>query len=132
MLPLFFSVLHPLPHLLFVSYFLSQAHGSGGPEKLHLLAESERRGHSVCCAGLRHVQSASQTAMMRQHETSSPLVPVLTLPLSYYLKDSKRLAEQCLSIQLHLIPVSQHEQETNEQNISTFCMHLKKKKCSLV
>lgn len=52
-----------LPLSLFPSS--SQAHGSGRFEELDLLAESKRRCHSVCRAGFRHVQSTSQTAMIR-------------------------------------------------------------------
>lgn len=59
------------PDLPSISCFLSQAHGSGRPQELHLLAESERRCHSVCCAGLRHVQSTSQAAVIGQHETAT-------------------------------------------------------------
>lgn len=69
-----FSAIHvfsqPLTCSLCVSCFFSQTHGSGRPEELHLLAEGERRRHSVCRAGLRHVQSASQTAVIRQNQTS--------------------------------------------------------------
>ena len=51
----------------------SQTHGSGRPEELHLLAESERWCHRVCRAGLRHVQSSAQTTVIRQHDTATSL-----------------------------------------------------------
>lgn len=56
-------------HVLSAFFCLSQAHGSGRPEELHLLAESEPRRHRVCRAGLRYVQSASQTAVMGRRQT---------------------------------------------------------------
>lgn len=61
-------------HSLSVLVFLSQTHGPGGPEELHLLAEGERRRHRVCRARLCHVQSTAETAVIRQHDTdtSSP------------------------------------------------------------
>lgn len=50
-------------HVLSTFFCPSQAHGSGGFEELHFLAESEPRRHCVCRAGLRYVQSSSQTAV---------------------------------------------------------------------
>lgn len=81
----FFS---PSPAPCLVSGFLLQAHGSGRPEELNFLAESERRRYSDCRAGLRHVQSTSQTAVIRQHETAaSPFCPPVDSALPSYLKD---------------------------------------------
>lgn len=46
---------------------VSQTCEPSRPEELDLLAESERRGHSVRSVGLCHVQSAAQnTVMLRQ------------------------------------------------------------------
>lgn len=58
------------PHLFSTFCCPSQAHGSGRPEELHLLAESEPRCHCVCRAGLRYVQSTSQTAVMGRPRTA--------------------------------------------------------------
>lgn len=43
---------------------VAQTREPSGPEELHLLAESECRGHSVCSVGLCHVQSAAQKPVM--------------------------------------------------------------------
>lgn len=53
--------------LVFISLWLlcvSQTCEPNRPEDFHLLAESEHGRHSVCCVGLRHVQSAAQTTVM--------------------------------------------------------------------
>uniref|UniRef100_A0A3Q2Q8E0 Ras homolog family member T1a n=1 Tax=Fundulus heteroclitus TaxID=8078 RepID=A0A3Q2Q8E0_FUNHE len=83
--------LHPPHHHGHVS-----AHGPGGPEELHLLAEGQPRRHGVRSVGLRHVQSSSEAAVMGQQEAAA-LTPVLFVP--FYLRDikkkkKKRLPEQ--------------------------------------
>lgn len=115
----FFCLTSPL-----VSRSLSQAHGSGGPEELHLLAESERRCHCVCRAGLRHVQSTSQTAVIRTACDSllPPQVPLLTLPpfpLPTWKTQKRNWLTNQPGPQLHFIPLPtmQHGQETNHRYI---------------
>lgn len=50
--------------LSFLCFSVSQTCQSSRPEELHLLAESERRGHCVCSSGFCHVQSSPQTAVI--------------------------------------------------------------------
>lgn len=77
--------------LLSVLVFLSQTHGPGGPEELHLLAEGERRRHRVRRARLCHVQSTAQTAVIRQHDTDTPrlVTSVDSAPAPLTPRDSK-------------------------------------------
>lgn len=114
----------------------SQAHGSGGPEELHLLAESERRCHSVRRSGLRHVQSTSQTAVIRQHETatSSPPVPsVDSAPSLLPERLKKKSLDEQPTNQLGPLPQSPSSISHNMSKkqmcklITTFYIHLKTK-----
>lgn len=52
------------PHSLSLSLPSSQAHGSGRPEELYVLAKGKRGGNRVCSPGLRYVQSYPQTTMI--------------------------------------------------------------------
>lgn len=81
------------PHLLSTFCCVSQAHGSGGPEELHLLVESEPRCHCVRCAGLRYVQSTSQTAMMGWPLTASSSAPCWLCPPSLLTRKAKNLVD---------------------------------------
>ena len=116
-----------LPHLLSVWSSPSQAHGSGGPEELHLLAESEPRCHGVRRAGLRYVQSASQAAVMWQREPATrsrgPSADSALCPL--YLNDSRRLVDHRTRLavpqnSLHPLPTTQARK--NEQNLHFICI----------
>lgn len=104
------------PHLFSISCFLSQAHGSGRPEELHLLAESEPRCHGVCRAGICNVQSTSETAVMVQHEKDASFLQSLcwlfSFPPSWKTQNDHNQV---------------HSPTTQARNKSTFYMHLKKK-----
>lgn len=80
-------------HVLSTFFCPSQAHGSGGPEELHLLAESEPRCHCVRRAGFRYVQSASQTAVMGRRQTPPSSSLCWLCPFPSHLKDSQTLAD---------------------------------------
>lgn len=71
-----------ISHHVLSTFCLSQAHGSGGLEELHLLAESEPRCHRVRRAGLRYVQSASQTAVMGRRQSPPSSSPCCLWPFS--------------------------------------------------
>lgn len=113
-----------LPHLLSVWSSPSQAHGSGGPEELHLLAESEPRRHGVRCAGLCHVQSASQAAVIGQRETATrsrgPSADSALCPL--YLKDSRRLVDHHTRLVAPQISLPTTQARKNEQNLHFICI----------
>lgn len=113
-----------------VSGFLLQAHGSGGPEKLNFLAESECGCHSDCRAGLCHVQSTSQTAVIWQ--LLPPSVSLLTLfsPLTWKTKKNKKKTTdqptRCIAQNpSHPVPTVQHGKNLMVKTIGTFYIHLK-------
>ena len=80
------SSLHPLCVCIYICWVcLSdwQTHKPSGPEELHVLAESKCWGLGVCSAGLRHVQSAAENAVIHWHAeptltTTEPNGAILT------------------------------------------------------
>lgn len=114
------------PALTSSASVLSQAHGPGGPEELHLLAEGQPRCHRVRSVGLRHVQSASKTPVMARQETAATFhfLFLSTWETKIYLKKKKKdwTNQTGSSSRTHLSPFlsKQHERETNFYTIVVY------------